>query len=133
MAADRPVAIVFDTFGTVVDWRGSLIAELTEFGRQRAIEADWTGLVDAWRAAYRPSMDRVRRNEVPWARLDDLHRASLDQLVRNYRIEGLSDADLRHLNRGWHRLIPWPDWSLASRGSSSISSSAHYPMATCRC
>ena len=90
MAADRPVAIVFDTFGTVVDWRGSLIAELTEFGRQRAIEADWTGLVDAWRAAYRPSMDRVRRNEVPWARLDDLHRASLDRLVRDYRIEGLT-------------------------------------------
>ncbi len=60
MAENQPVAIVFDTFGTVVDWRGSLVAELTAFGRERGIEADWTALVDAWRGAYQPSMQRVR-------------------------------------------------------------------------
>jgi 2-haloacid dehalogenase len=109
METRRPVAIVFDTFGTVVDWRGSLISELTAFGEQRSISADWTALVDAWRAAYQPSMDRVRRSEIPWTKLDDLHRASLDRLVQEFRIEGLNEADLQHLNRGWHRLQPWPD------------------------
>ena len=106
----QPVkAILFDTFGTVVDWRGSLIAELTEFGAARGIDADWTGLVDAWRANYGPSMDRVRKGEQPWTKLDDLHRTTLDQLVVQFNITGLSDADLDHLNHGWHRLQPWPD------------------------
>src|SRR5690349_1962870 len=104
MDAKRPVAIVFDTFGTVVDWRGSLIAELSEFGRTRGLSADWTGLVDAWRAAYQPSMNRVRTGELPWTKLDDLHRASLDRLVAEFKITGLSETDLRHINRGWHRL-----------------------------
>ena len=109
MSTGQPVAIVFDTFGTVVDWRGSLIAELTDFGRRRGIQADWAALVDAWRAAYRPSMDRVRRGELPWTKLDDLHRASLDRLVREFDIRGLIEADHRHINLGWHRLKPWPD------------------------
>jgi 2-haloacid dehalogenase len=109
MRAKQPVAIVFDTFGTVVDWRGSLIAELTAFARQRGIEADWTGLVDAWRAAYHPSMDRVRKGAQPWTTLDSLHRASLDELVAQFGIAGLTEADLQHINRGWHRLKPWPD------------------------
>jgi len=102
-------AILFDTFGTVVDWRGSLIAEMSEFGAARGIAADWPALVDAWRRAYVPSMDRVRRGELPWTILDDLHRASLERLVRGMAIAGLAAADLDHLNRGWHRLRPWPD------------------------
>jgi len=102
-------ALVFDTFGTVVDWRGSLIAELTAFGRERGIEADWPGLVDAWRGNYRPSMDRVRRGERAWTTLDTLHRETLDRLVSEFAITGLSEDDLRHINLGWHRLKPWPD------------------------
>ena len=109
MPAKQPVAIVFDTFGTVVDWRGSLIAELTVFGHKRGIEADWAALVDAWRRAYHPSMDRVRKGEQKWTILDDLHRSSLDRLVDEFGIEGLSEDDLRHMNLGWHRLNPWPD------------------------
>ena len=109
MPRKQPVAIVFDTFGTVVDWRGSLIAELTAFGAQRGIGDDWAGLVDAWRAAYQPSMNRVRTGEVPWTRLDDLHRASLDRLIEEFGVAGLSEADRQHINRGWHRLNPWPD------------------------
>ena len=105
----EPAAIVFDTFGTVVDWRSSLIAELTAFGQSRGVAADWAALVDAWRAAYQPSMARVRSGEVAWVRLDDLHRASLDRLVAEFRIIGLSEDDLSHINRGWHRLNPWPD------------------------
>jgi 2-haloacid dehalogenase len=109
MASRKPVAIVFDTFGSVVDWRGSLIAELTAFGSERGIKADWTALVDAWRGAYNPSMDRVRKGEQPWTVLDDLHRSSLDRLIEQFGIRGLSEADLRHINLGWHRLKPWPD------------------------
>ncbi|HJS86351.1 MAG TPA: haloacid dehalogenase type II [Acetobacteraceae bacterium] len=109
MPQSQPVAIVFDTFGTVVDWRGSLIAELTAFGQERGIGADWAGLVDAWRAAYQPSMSRVRTGEIPWTKLDDLHRASLDRLIEEFGITGLSETDHQHINRGWHRLTPWPD------------------------
>jgi len=109
MATKRPLAIVFDTFGTVVDWRSSLIAELSSFGTKRGIDADWTRLVDAWRAAYQPSMDRVRQGEVQWTNLDELHRGSLDRLVAEFGIAGLTESDLQHLNRGWHRLRPWPD------------------------
>ncbi len=102
-------AILFDTFGSVVDWRGSLIDELTAFGAARRISVDWTGLIDAWRGAYVPSMDRVRSGELPWTILDDLHRASLERLVDRFGIVGLGGTDLDHLTRAWHRLRPWPD------------------------
>ncbi len=102
-------ALVFDTFGTVVDWRGSLIADLTTFGRERGIPADWTLLTDDWRAAYAPSMDRVRRGEQPWTPLDDLHRASLERLLGEMGIVGFTPEDLHTLTRLWHRLRPWPD------------------------
>ena len=102
-------AILFDVFGTVVDWRGSLIAELSEWGAARGIGADWTGLVDTWRGAYAPSMDRVRRGELPWTKLDDLHMATLREIGPRFGLVGLLDADMEWVNRGWHRLRPWPD------------------------
>jgi 2-haloacid dehalogenase len=104
-------AILFDTFGTVVDWRGSLIADLSAYGAKRGIAADWPALIDAWRAAYHPSMARVSSGELPWTRLDDLHRASLDGLIDRFGITGLTEADRDHINRGWHRLHGWPDAS----------------------
>ena len=109
MPRKLPVVIVFDTFGSVVDWRSSLIADLTAYGRQRGVAADWPALVDAWRASYHPSMDRVRKGELPWTKLDALHRGSLDKLVADFGITGLTEADLVHINLGWHRLNPWPD------------------------
>ena len=109
MAGRQPVAIVFDTFGSVVDWRSSLVADLTAYGANRSVTADWPALVDAWRAAYHPSMQRVRSGELPWMTLDRLHRASLDRLVAEFGIRGLSEDDLVHINLGWHRLHPWPD------------------------
>jgi 2-haloacid dehalogenase len=109
MPKQPPVAIVFDTFGTVVDWRSSLIEELTAYGASHRVTADWPALVDAWRAAYRPSMQRVRTGEQPWTTLDNLHRASLDRLVAQFGIKGLTEDDLVHINLGWHRLKPWPD------------------------
>ena len=92
----KPCALLFDTFGTIVDWRTSLIDELTAFGLKRGIHADWTGLVDAWREAYVPSMDKVRQGQRPWTKLDDLHRATLDRLVEKFGITGLSEAEPSH-------------------------------------
>jgi 2-haloacid dehalogenase len=102
-------ALLFDVFGTVVDWRGSIIAELTGFGADRGIAADWEAVTDDWRGLYQPAMEEVRSGRRPWTILDVLHRESLDKLVAKYAIGGLSAADKDHLNRVWHRLKPWPD------------------------
>ena len=80
-------ALVFDVFGTVVDWRTSLIDELTQWGRRRKIEADWTALVDAWREAYVPSMNEVRKAG-RFVKLDLLHRQSFDRLIERFAIKG---------------------------------------------
>jgi 2-haloacid dehalogenase len=106
---DGVKAVVFDTFGTVVDWRGSLIQDFQEFGRRRGIAADWAGLVDAWRGGYEAMKDTVRTGAVPWTNLDALHRDALDRLIADFGVEGLDDADRQWLNRGWHRLKGWPD------------------------
>ena len=98
-------ALVFDVFGTVVDWRTSLIADFTKWSEKRGITADWTALVDAWRGVYAASMDEVRKHpERGYVILDTLHRQSLEKLVAQFGISGLTDADLHHLTMGWHRL-----------------------------
>jgi len=103
-------ALVFDVFGTVVDWRTSLINDFTEWSKSSGIKADWTALVDGWRAVYAASMDEVRKHpERGYQILDTLHRRSLEKLVADFAIKGLSEADLHHLTMGWHRLHPWPD------------------------
>ncbi|WP_316205287.1 haloacid dehalogenase type II [Bradyrhizobium sp. SZCCHNS3004] len=103
-------ALVFDVFGTVVDWRTSLIADFTRWSESRGIKGDWTALVDGWRGLYVGSMDEVRRHpERGYVILDVLHRRSLEQLVAQLGIVGLTDADLDYLTRGWHRLHPWSD------------------------
>ena len=106
---DDPKALVFDVFGTVVDWRSTIIREGEALGREKNIYVDWGAFADAWRSRYAPSMDRVRRGEIPWTKLDDLHRASLEELLAEFGIEGLSCAEKDHFNRVWHRLDPWPD------------------------
>ena len=68
-------ALVFDVFGTVVDWRGSLIAEGRRLGRAKRIDVDWAAFADAWRAGYRPAMDRVRSGALGWTPIDALHRS----------------------------------------------------------
>lgn len=102
-------ALVFDVFGTVVDWRGSIIREGRLLGRRRRLEVDWPAFADAWRAGYRPAMARVRSGELPWTRIDDLHRMILDGLLAKFGIRGLAEEEIDRLNRAWHRLAPWPD------------------------
>jgi 2-haloacid dehalogenase len=102
-------ALLFDTFGTVVDWRSSLIDAFSRFGENRQLDVDWQQLVDQWRAAYWPSMDEVRKGKSAWKTLDELHRAALEKLLPVFKIEQLSQNDLDELTRFWHRLNPWPD------------------------
>jgi 2-haloacid dehalogenase len=108
-AANSVKAVVFDVFGTLVDWRTSLVAQLRDFGQEKGLQADWTALVDAWRSRYQPSLDKVRRGAIPWSILDELHRASLMSLLPDFGLSALTDQDIVFLVRCWHRLDPWHD------------------------
>lgn len=101
-----PVRVLaFDVFGTVVDWRGSIIREVTAAWP----DVDAAGLADAWRAGYQPAMARVRSGELGWTRIDDLHRLILEDLLPRFGLASLDEAARHRLNQVWHRLDPWPD------------------------
>ena len=102
-------ALVFDTFGTVVDWRSSVADEIAALAKQKGFAVDGAKFADAWRAGYGPSMNRVRTGELPWTKLDALHRMTLDRILVEFKIEGLSEVEKATLNHAWHRLRPWPD------------------------
>jgi len=110
MSATVPVrALIFDVFGTVVDWRGSILRECRTLGRRKKLAVDWDAFTDAWRAGYKPAMARVRSGELPWMNIDQLHRLILDELLQRFEVEGLTEDEIAHLNRVWHRLDPWSD------------------------
>jgi 2-haloacid dehalogenase len=103
-------AILFDVFGTVVDWRGSIIAEGFDWEKRHGLTGiDWARFADRWRAGYFPSMERVRMGDLPWTKLDGLHRMTLDGLLEEFQMTGLDEDDKEHWNKVWHRLRPWPD------------------------
>ena len=103
-------ALLFDVFGTVVDWRSSVTREGEEFGRAHGVrDVDWAAFADQWRALYQPAMERVRSGELGFTRLDVLHRWNLDTLFEGHGVRGVPEADVEHFNRAWHRLDPWPD------------------------
>jgi FMN phosphatase YigB (HAD superfamily) len=79
-----PVALVFDVFGTVVDWRSSVIREGEALGQGKGFDVDWTTFADAWRGRYAPSVDRVRKGKIPWMTLDDLRAAGAGDLRTAY-------------------------------------------------
>jgi len=106
---DNVKALLFDVFGTVVDWRGSLIRELSSFGAARGLTVDWARFADDWRGLYQPSMEEVRSGRRPWTILDVLHRESLQKLLERNLITGLGNHEIDHLVTIWHRLAPWPD------------------------
>ena len=102
-------AMTFDVFGTVVDWRTSIIREAQILGMEKGFDRDWPAFADAWRRGYGPAMNRVRTGELPWLNIDQLHRLILDDLLVEYNFPAMSEAEIDDLNRVWHRLIPWPD------------------------
>ena len=104
-----PKALVFDVFGTVVDWRSSVTAEVQRLAKRQGIHRRRGEVRRRVARDVRPSMNRVRTGELPWTKLDALHRMALDRLLVDFSITGLSEAEKDALNRAWHRLTPWPD------------------------
>lgn len=102
-------ALAFDVFGTVVDYRGTILAEGAALNSARGLTVDWAAFADAWRAQYRPNMDKVARGELPWMNLDALHRRALDELLAQFGVTTLTEEEKQRLNHVWRRLRPWPD------------------------
>ena len=102
-------ALLFDVFGTVVDWRSSVIKECLSLEKNIGITGDWEKLTDLWRQNYAPSMDKVRNGEKKWVNLDTLHKESLIKILKELNIHGFTEDNINHLNNAWHRLAPWND------------------------
>jgi 2-haloacid dehalogenase len=102
-------ALTFDTYGTVVDWRDSILAELKAFGAARGLDVNWPAFLTDWYAGYRSGMDRVNANEWPWTTVEALYRRRLEEISPRHGLESLGDADFTHLTQLWWRLHPWPD------------------------
>ena len=102
-------ALVFDVFGTCVDWRGTIIREAERWSRELGRPVDGPGLADAWRANYDPSMEEIRAGRRPFTLLDILHRETLNKIAPRFGLGGLDEAAMDRINRVWHRLDPWPD------------------------
>ncbi len=110
MTIENISAILFDTYGTVVDWRSSIAAEGRALAEKKGIEGiDWEAFANSWRAGYEPAMEQVRRGERPWTTNDTLQRQRLDEIAPEFGIGGLSDSEKDEFNKAWHRLRPWPD------------------------
>jgi 2-haloacid dehalogenase len=102
-------ALTFDIFGTTVDWLTGVAAEGRRLGQLHGVEADWERLAGAWRALYMPSMNRVRRGELPWTNFDRLHRMSLEEVLSEVGADGFDPAAREELTHAWERLPAWPD------------------------
>jgi len=100
-----PTVLAFDVFGTVVDWHGTIAREVDALG----LGLSGSEFANEWRAGYAPAMDRVRKGELGWTRIDDLHRLILDELLARHGLDRLGEDARRALNQVWHRLDPWPD------------------------
>lgn len=102
-------ALVFDVFGTLVDWRTSIARESEAILRPLGYTLDWIAFADAWRGQYQPAMEEVRTGRLPFSKLDVLHRRNLEHILPRFEVGALPDETLRELNLAWHRLDAWPD------------------------
>lgn len=103
-------ALIFDVFGTVVDWRGGVAREVERFCGARGLSVDATAFAVSWRDKYQPAMERVRSGGRGYIALDVLHRENLDATLDEFGLaDVLDDADRAELNRAWEKLPPWPD------------------------
>jgi 2-haloacid dehalogenase len=97
--------LAFDVFGTVVDWHSSIVREVGAL----QLDVDPNQFALAWRSGYMPAMQKVMSGQLGWTLIDDLHRMILDEVLENFAVTQLNEAQKRHLNKAWHRLDPWPD------------------------
>lgn len=102
-------ALIFDVFGTLVNWRTSIAREARAHLAPLGIEVDWHGFADAWRDQYQPAMEEVRTGRLPFSKLDHLHRRNLDVVLADLGLEGVDETTRAALNLAWHRLDGWPD------------------------
>jgi 2-haloacid dehalogenase len=102
-------ALLFDVFGTLVDWRSSIALQAQAILAPQGISIDWLAFADAWRAQYQPSMEEIRSGRSPFCKLDVLHRRNLDTILPAFRLDGVDETTRASLNFAWHRLDPWPD------------------------
>ncbi len=109
---DQVKALVFDVFGTVVDWREGIARDAAPFlARHGRGDIDPRAFADAWRKRYQPAMEECRTGRRPFTRLDVLHRENLELILRDHGLDParIGEAALAELNRAWHRLDPWPE------------------------
>jgi 2-haloacid dehalogenase len=104
-----PKALLFDVFGTLVDWRSSIAREARAILEPLGHSVDWLAFADAWRGEYQGAMDEVRFGRIPFCKLDVLHRRNLEIVLPRFEISGLAEDVMQHLNLAWHRLDAWPD------------------------
>jgi len=102
-------ALVFDVFGTLVDWRSGVAREVARLLAPVAPGLDAGAFADAWRARYNPSMETVRSGARPFVDLDTLQAESLPDVLAQFGIAGVSEAVQRELVQAWHRLDAWPE------------------------
>ena len=107
--ASPPRALVFDVFGTLVDWRTSIAREAERLLGARDRHVDGAAFADAWRDQYQPAMEAVRSGRLPFCKLDVLHRHNLDRILGEFGLADLDEATRVELNLAWHRLDAWPD------------------------
>ena len=107
--SDMPKALLFDVFGTLVDWRTSIARESEQVLKPLGVAVDWLAFADAWRGEYQGAMDQVRDGHIPFCKLDILHRRNLDLIMPRFNISGIAENALQYLNLAWHRLDTWRD------------------------
>ena len=106
-------ALLFDVFGTLVDWRGSIAREARELLSSRGVAIDWEAFADAWRGQYQPALEEVRSGRRPFNKLDALHRLNLDVVLDRFGLGRIDESTRSELNLAWHRLDAWPDVTAA--------------------
>ncbi len=102
-------ALLFDVFGTVVDWRSSIVRELSAWGKDTQVIADWPAIADGWRGLYQPAMQRIRAGNRGFVRLDILHEENLRDIFAEHGLDAPIGEEMHRLVTAWHRLDPWPD------------------------
>jgi 2-haloacid dehalogenase len=102
--------LVFDVFGTVVDWRGSVVSAGQALSQRTGLMASWGTFASEWRReGYLTPIVEMFLGQREWAPVDRLHEESLDVLLERHGLAGLPDVDRRELLSVWRRLAPWPD------------------------
>lgn len=102
-------ALLFDIFGTTVDWLGGMTDHARRLLAKRGLDGDAEGLVKEWRARYKPAIRPVRERKREWIDFDQLHREELDKIVARFGAGKLSSEDRDELTHGWRYLKAWPD------------------------